>query len=77
MCNNGQVEDETHFIVQCMSYNENQKRLLEKLEIEISTGLEEELFIKIMTTTNEEELKALGQYILECLRKQKEELDAP
>ena len=56
MCNNGQVEDETHFIVQCMSYNENRKRLLQILEIEISTGLEEELFIKIMTTTNEEEL---------------------
>ena len=30
-----------------------------------------------MTTTNEEEFKALGQYILECLRKRKEELDAP
>ena len=26
---------------------------------------------------NEEELKALGQYILECLRKRKEDLDAP
>ena len=77
MCNNGQVEDETHFIVQCMSYNDNRKRLLQKLEIEISTGLEEELFIKIMTTTNEEELKALGQYILECLRKRKEDLNAP
>ena len=76
MCNNGQVEDETHFIVQCISYNENRKRL-QKLEIEISTGLEEELFIKIMITTNEEELKALGQHILECLRKQKEDLDAP
>ena len=71
------VEDETHFIVQCISYNENRKRLLQKLEIEISTGLEEELFIKIMTTTNEEELKVLGEYILECLRKQKEDLDAP
>ena len=77
MCNNGRVEDETHFIVQCMSYNENWKRLLQKLKIEISTGLEEELFIKIMTTTNEVKLKALGQYILECLRKRKEDLDAP
>ena len=67
----------THFIVQCMSYNENRKCLAQKLEIEISTGLEEELFIKIMTTTNEEELKALGQYILECLCKRKEDLDAP
>ena len=74
MCNNDQVKDETHFIVQSMSYNENRKRFLQKLEIEISTGLEEELFIKITTTINEEELKALGQYILECLRK---DLDAP
>ena len=69
VCNSGQVEDETHLIVQCTAFYESRKRLLQEMKLGNFNGSEEQLFMKITSSTKEEDFKVLGQYILECFRK--------
>ena len=68
VCNIWQVEDEVHFITQCTAYTKHREVLLSEMNLTNYNKSPEEIFIKIMKTSKDTDLMALGRYILACLQ---------
>ena len=71
ICNMGQVEDEVHFITKCTAYSKHREVLLSEMNLTNYNKSPEEKFIKIMKTSKDTEVIALGRYILACLQSRK------
>ena len=71
ICNTGQVEDEIHFVTQCTAYTKHREVLLSEMNLTNYNESPEEKFIKIMKTSKDTDLIALGRYILACLQLRK------
>ena len=71
ICNMGQVEDEIHFVTKCTAYSKHREVLLSEMNLTNYNRSPEEKFIKIMKTSKDTEVIALGRYILACLQSRK------
>ena len=71
ICNMGQAEDEVHFITKCTAYSKHREVLLSEMNLTNYNKSPEEKFIKIMKTSKDTEVIALGRYILACLQSRK------
>ena len=70
VCTQNQVEDEMHFLLQCPSYCERRETLFNQIEkfCDVKTLDSPVKYAEIMSSKDETVMKALGAYIVDCLK---------
>lgn len=72
LCEEDQVEDEKHFLLQCPYYREERMTLLDsirQINPSVDTLNETLKFTNIMTNNTKENITALGKFISKCMKK--------
>ena len=64
VCNNGEVEDEAHFLLRCTAYTRQRSILLEKLRDQVSFMLLSDK-AKLSIILNGELVKSTAQFIID------------
>ena len=79
VCTQNQVEDEMHFLLQCPSYCERRETLFNQIEkfCDVKTLDSPVKYAEIMSSKDETVMKALGAYIVDCLKLRMQMLREP
>jgi len=71
-CNSESVENEQHFLLECTNYSEERSSLLDAVNTQIAdfdNASIEDKFVKIMTSSNNRVVQALGKFTYNSLKK--------
>ena len=70
ICNTNNVEDEFHFLLKCPAYHDQRSTLFNSLGI-IENTAPSDLFVELMSSTQDKVIWALGIYLSECFSKRR------